>query len=162
MKDIIGMNDALIVFTDGACSCNGKTYAKGGYSTVWPEHPEMNGGWALEGEKVTNNRAEFMGLVKALEIADIIDPSRSKRLEVYTDSMFLINCMNKWLPGWKKNGFKKADRKPVLNQDLLLTLDKLRMRRFVVLNHVRAHTSNNDWKSINNAKADELARAATS
>lgn len=148
---------ALVVFTDGACSANGKKNARGGYSTVWPDYPNMDGGWPLEGEKATNNRAEFMGLIRAFEIADRIEPERKRKLEVYTDSMFLINCVTKWLTGWKRNGFKKADGKPVLNQDLLLLIDQLRMKRVVVLNHVRAHTGNTDWKSVYNAKADELA-----
>lgn len=150
----------LVVFTDGACSANGKKNARGGYSAVWPDYPHMDGGWPLEGEKATNNRAEFMGLIKSFEIADKIDPERKLHLEVYTDSMFLINCITKWLAGWKRNGFKKADGKPVLNQDLLLIIDQLRMKRMVVLNHVRAHTGKTDWKSVYNAKADALAVSA--
>jgi ribonuclease HI len=151
---------SLVVFTDGACSANGKTNAKGGYSTVWPDYPEMDGGWPLEGEKATNNRAEMMGLIKSFEIADMIDPERKMRLEVYTDSMFMINCVTKWLANWKKNGFKKSDGTSVLNQDLLQQIDALRLKRVLVLNHVRAHTKNTDWKSLNNAKADALARDA--
>jgi ribonuclease HI len=151
---------SLVVFTDGACSANGKKNAKGGYSTVWPDYPEMDGGWPLEGEKATNNRAEMMGLIKSFEIADVIDPERKKHLEVYTDSMFMINCVTKWLANWKKNGFKKSDGTSVLNQDLLQQIDALRLKRVLVLNHVRAHTKNTDWKSLNNAKADALARDA--
>lgn len=152
--------NSLVVFTDGACSANGKKNAKGGYSTVWPDYPEMDGGWPLEGAKPTNNRAEMMGLIKSFEIADVVDPERKKRLEVYTDSMFMINCVTKWLANWKKNGFKKSDGGSVLNQDLLLQIDALRLKRVLVLNHVRAHTKNTDWKSVNNAKADALARDA--
>jgi ribonuclease HI len=151
---------SLVVFTDGACSANGKKNAKGSYSMVWPDYPEMDGGWPLEGEKATNNRAEMMGLIKSFEIADVIDPERKKHLEVYTDSMFMINCVTKWLANWKKNGFKKSDGSSVLNQDLLRLIDALRLKRVLVLNHVRAHTKNTDWKSLNNAKADALARDA--
>ena len=151
---------SLVVFTDGACSANGKKNAKGGYSTVWPDYPEMDGGWPLECDKSTNNRAEMMGLIKSFEIADVIDPERKKHLEVYTDSMFMINCVTKWLANWKKNGFKKSDGSSVLNQDLLREIDALRLKRVLVLNHVRAHTKNTDWKSLNNAKADTLARDA--
>ena len=102
----------------------------------------------------------MMGLIKSFEIADVIDPERKKRLEVYTDSMFMINCVTKWLANWKKNGFKKSDGTAVLNQDLLRQIDALRLKRVLVLNHVRAHTKNTDWKSLNNAKADTLARDA--
>jgi ribonuclease HI len=160
MEQPTNNTSALVAFTDGACSANGKANAKGGYSSVWPFHEEHNGGWPLVCDKPTNNKAEFMGLIKSFEIADKIDPGRQKKLEVYTDSMFLINCVTKWLRGWKRNGFKKADGKPVLNQDLLLMIDELMKTRTVVLHHVRAHTGGTDWKSINNAKADELARAS--
>ena len=153
---------SLVVFTDGACSANGKKNATGAYATVWPDHPEMDGGWPLEGgeKAATNNRAEMMGLIKSFEIADVIDPERKKHLEVYTDSMFMINCVTKWLANWKKNGFRKSDGSSVRNQDLLLRIDALRLKRVLVMNHVRAHTKGTDWKSKNNAKADALAKNA--
>lgn len=152
--------EPLEVFTDGACSANGKKYARAAYSTVWPKYPELNGGWAMEGDKATNNRAEFMGLIKSFEIADIIEPERKRTIDVYTDSMFLVNCVTKWLANWKRNGFIKSDGKPVLNQDLLLEIDRLKGMRRLNLHHVRAHTGGTDWKSIHNNTADKLARSA--
>lgn len=150
----------LIVFCDGACSGNGKNNARAGYSSVWPFHEEFNGGWTLMCDNPTNNKAEFMGLIKSFEIADIIDPARGKTLVVYTDSMFMVNCVTKWLGKWKENGFRKSDGSPVLNQDLLLQIDLMMSKRHVHLVHVRAHTGGSDWKSRQNAKADELAQNA--
>lgn len=150
----------LIAFCDGACSGNGRKNAKGGYSSIWPFHEEHNGGWILSCENPTNNKAEFMGLIKSFEIADIIDPEKSKTLQVYTDSMFLINCITKWLSNWKKNGFKKSDGSDVLNQDLLMIIDECQSKRQLELIHVRAHTGGTDWKSRWNAIADAYAQKA--
>ena len=152
--------DILIVFTDGACSANGRANARASYSSVWPWHPEHDGGWRITEGAATNNRGEFMGLVKSFEIADKIDPECTKELLVFTDSMFLINCLTKWVVGWKRNGFKKADGSPVLNQDLLVLLDQLMRRRKVTLRHVSAHTGKKDWASQFNDKADRLAKNA--
>lgn len=162
--------DAYIVFTDGACTGNGKKggESKGGYSTAWPFHKEQNGGWPLESESddngnvPTNNRAEFKGFIKACEIADTMDPFRLKKLIVYTDSMFLINCVTKWMSKWISNGFKKSDGSDVLNQDLLLIIHDLMKKRDILLYHVRAHTGRGDWASKWNDEADKLARVGAS
>lgn len=150
----------LIVFTDGACSGNGKRHAKGAYSSVWPYHMEYNGAWQLESTPPpTNNRAEFMGLIKSYDIADVIDPEMKKELSVYTDSMFLINCATSWLTKWKKNEFKKSDGSSVLNQDLLLKIDECMSKRKTNFHHVRAHTNQTDWFSKYNDIADKLAQS---
>jgi ribonuclease HI len=148
----------IIAFCDGACSQNGKQGAKAGCSSVWPWHEEHDGGWPLTDRPRTNNRAEFSGLIKTLEIADNIDPSQSKEVLVFTDSMFLIRCFTEWMPKWKKNGFKKSDGTDVLNQDLLVIIDDLMKKRRVTLKHVKAHTGKKDWISIQNEKADKLAK----
>uniref|UniRef100_A0A6C0BF99 ribonuclease H n=1 Tax=viral metagenome TaxID=1070528 RepID=A0A6C0BF99_9ZZZZ len=148
----------LIAFCDGACSQNGKQGAKAGYSSVWPWHENYDGGWPLIDKPRTNNRAEFSGLIKTFEIADMIDPSQSKEVLVFTDSMFLIRCFTEWMPKWKRNGFKKSDGTNVLNQDLLVVIDDLMNERRVTLKHVKAHTGKTDWVSIQNDKADKLAK----
>lgn len=151
--------DTLIAFCDGACKKNGSKNACGGYSSVWPFHDEFSGGWPLSGQ-ATNNRAEFMGLIKTFEIATSIDPEYEKTLEVYTDSMFMINCITKWMPKWKSNGFKKSDGTEVLNQDLLVIVDEHLKKRKLDIKFVRAHTGKMDWISRNNARADVFAQTA--
>lgn len=149
----------LIVFTDGACINNGKKNAKGSYSSIWPYHMELNNAWILSNTiyPSTNNRAEFMGLIKSYEIADILDSKRSKELHVYTDSKFIINCATLWLPKWKLNNFKKADGSSVLNQDLLVIIDNYLQKRKTKFLHVKAHTNKTDWFSKHNDIADKLA-----
>lgn len=148
----------LIVFTDGACSHNGSKFAKAGYAVVWPHCQEFNTSKRLIGSDQTNNRAEFSALIEAQQIADRLDLSRQQPLYVYTDSQLLINSITKWLPDWKKNNWKKADKKPVLNQDLLKKIDE--NPRPLIFTHVRAHTGKRDWESIHNEEADRLAREA--
>jgi ribonuclease HI len=97
-----------------------------------------------------------MALIEAQTIADVIDPKQEKPLYVYTDSELLINSITKWLSGWKKNDWKKSNRKPVLNQDLLKKIDS--NPRPLIFKHVRAHTGRKDWESIYNNEADRLAR----
>ena len=77
--------NSLVVFTDGACSNNGKMNAIAGYSVVWPDHPNYTHSSKLDSSDIqTNNRAEYTGLIQALRIANEIDPTLSKKLYIYT------------------------------------------------------------------------------
>ncbi len=151
-------DDRLVVFTDGACSNNGSSRARAGYGVVWPYNRMLDVSKRLQGAEQTNNRAEFTALIEAQKIADKIDPTQEKPLYIYTDSELLVNSITKWLPGWKRNNWKKSDKKPVLNQDLLKEIDG--NPRPLVFKHVRAHTGRQDWESIHNDEADRLARDA--
>lgn len=156
--------NTLIVFTDGACTANGKKGARASYAVAWPYHDEFDLGIRLDpSETQTNNRGEYHALILAMMQAnEHLDIMREKTLIVYTDSMLLIRSMNEWMPTWKRNGWKKADGQTVSNLDLLKTLDELRSTRKLVLKHVRAHTGRQDWESIFNDKVDRLARGALS
>lgn len=152
----------LVCFTDGACLDNGKrNNPNAGYAVVWPNHPALDAAHRMDGNQGTNNRAEFSALVCALETALRIDPDRRQALTVYTDSQFMIDCVTKWLPGWRRNGYLKRDKTPVANRDLLERIDALmRARQSVMLKHVRAHTGAATWEATHNARADRMARAA--
>lgn len=152
--------DRLVVFTDGACSGNGTMRARAGYAVVWPHNRSLDVGRRLEGSDQTNNRAEYSALVEAQRIADTIDPEQQKPLYVYTDSELLINSITKWLPDWKRNNWKKSNKKPVLNQDLLRAIDS--NPRPLIFKHVRAHTGRRDWESVYNDEVDRLARSTIS
>ena len=152
----------LVVFTDGACTHNGKPYAIAAYAVVWPDHPDLDGGHKLpQGEAHTNNRAEYRALLYALIQADGLDPDRMQPLKVYTDSELMINSFTKWVNGWEKRNWKKSDGKPVLNLDLVQQIHDLLKLRTVHFHHVPAHTGKTDWASLYNNKVDELARKAT-
>lgn len=151
----------MTCFTDGACVHNGKKNARASFAVVWPEHPEMNYAQQLrDGEEHTNNRAEFTAVIHAFEQADAMDPGRTVPLQVYTDSMLLINSLTKWMAAWKRNGWRKADGTPVANRDLLETLHAHVGRRVAHFRHVRAHTNKKDWESTFNDYADRCAKAA--
>jgi len=156
----------LTVFTDGACVGNGRSSAKGGYACVWPDHPELTGGWPLrDGETPTNNRAEFTAFLRACKDADVADPvsgapGTQRTLHVFTDSQLLVKTVSNWLPVWRKNGWKKRDGTSVMNLDLCERIAEACDRRPVRMTHVRAHTTGKDAASNHNRLADELAGIA--
>lgn len=154
----------LIAFTDGSCVGNGSNHAKGGFAVVWPHTPEHNIGIQMKKEihgTITNNRAELYAILQAFQIAEKINPENSKTLEIYSDSKLLVQTMNEWLRNWKQNGWKRADKKPVLNRDLLEQLDQWMSKRSWKITHVRAHTGKNNFEAKWNDLADQLAQKAT-
>lgn len=107
-----------------------------------------SGGWAHG----TNN----MGELKA--VLDLFEATASRpeaKLRVYCDSQYVINSLTKWMPGWKKKGWKKSDGKPVLNRDLLEALDQALTGRDYEFIWVKGHAGHEL-----NEKADSLANGA--
>lgn len=154
-------NTNIICFTDGACIHNGKKYAKGSWAAVFPFNTQYNTSGKLnDGVVATNNRAEYTALIKAFQQADKIDPQYRKSLTVYSDSELLIKSITNWLKNWKRNNWKKSDGNIVLNKDLLMIIDYHMSKRNLFMSHVRSHTGKQDFKSIWNDKADELAKQA--
>jgi ribonuclease HI len=150
-------DNQFCVFTDGACNFNGKKNASAGYAVVFPNNKEYNFSERLLNNP-TNNRAEYCGIIKALEIANKIDPKNKEILYIYTDSELLINSVTKWIKGWKKNNWMTAKKTPVLNKDLLIKIDNFINQRSVIFKHVKAHTNNMDWESYWNNIADIMAK----
>ena len=105
------------------------------------------GGW----EHGTNNMGELMAVLNLLE-STASDP---RRLRVLCDSQYVINSLTKWLPGWKRRGWKKGDGKPVLNVELMKALDVALQGREVRFEWVKGHSGHR----LNDA-ADARARAA--
>jgi ribonuclease HI len=133
-------------FTDGACSGNP---GPGGWGAIlrWRgQEKELSGGEIL----TTNNRMELMGAIAALESL-----KRATRVRVHTDSMYLKDGITKWLPSWKKRGWKTADKKPVKNVDLWQRLEAAAATHDVSWHWVRGHAGH-----VENERADALARAA--
>lgn len=149
------------VFIDGSALNNGNKSCRAGYAAIFPNHPHLNISEPLQNDHknvATNNRAEYMGCIRALEQANIEDPENKLLLTIHTDSKLLMDSMTKWISNWKKNNWKKSDGHSVLNRDLLEQLDKLLSRRKVFWKHVKAHTGGKDYNSIWNDKADEMAK----
>lgn len=150
--------NTLICFTDGSCLQNGMKNARSGFAVCWPEHRELDFSAAIT--RGTNNRAEYSALIKAVEQADVLDPPRKKTLALYTDSMLLINSINKWMGGWKRNDWKKSDGYTVSNLDLVKRIDELMAVRKVSLVHVKAHTDADTYEAKYNDIVDRMAKAA--
>ncbi len=142
----------LSIYTDGSSLGNP---GKGGWGAVLIGNKQ-----ALEiGDKaddVTNNQMELLAVYKALE--QIAELSISDYvITLYSDSAYVVNGLNDWVFGWEKNGWKKSDKKPVLNKDLWEDIQ--RVRSFVesdnklFLEHIKAHAGHR-----HNERADDIAR----
>jgi len=132
------------VYTDGACSGNP---GPGGWGAVleWNGHrKEIHGGEA----STTNNRMELIAAIKALEAF-----KRRADIELHTDSRYLKDGITLWLPNWKRNGWRTADKKPVKNLDLWQRLEALIEEHRVSWHWVKAHAGHEQ-----NERADALAR----
>ncbi|ARZ66138.1 ribonuclease H [Streptomyces albireticuli] len=102
--------------------------------------------------RATNNVAELTALERLLEASDPAVP-----LEVRMDSQYAMNAVTKWLPGWKRNGWKTSAGKPVANQELVVRIDTLLTGRAVEFRYVPAHQADGDHL---NAIADQAASDA--
>ena len=105
------------------------------------------GGWP----KGTNNMGELMAVLDLLKATKSLE----EPLRILCDSQYAINCCTRWIPAWKKRGWRKADNKPVLNLDLLKELDEQLAGRRVSFQWVKGHAGH-----PLNERADDLARAA--
>ncbi|MDY6267547.1 MAG: ribonuclease HI [Selenomonadaceae bacterium] len=137
------------IFTDGSCLRN----------------PNGPGGWAIVAKNMatgqvtersagepstTNNRMELTAAIEALRLAP-----EGTRVALYTDSQYLKNGITKWVAGWKRRGWRKADGQPVLNQDLWMELDRLYGAHTVSFHWVKGHAGN-----LLNERCDQLAKRA--
>lgn len=133
------------IFTDGACSGNPGPGGWGAILRHGATEKELSGGEA----DTTNNRMELLAAISslnALKHACIVD--------LHTDSAYVRDGIDKWIHGWKKNGWKTADRKPVKNAELWQALDAARARHQVRWHWVKGHAGHPE-----NERADALARA---
>nr|XP_049612029.1 ribonuclease H1 isoform X1 [Syngnathus scovelli] len=141
--------DAVVVYTDGCCSFNGRRGARAGIGVYWgPQHP-LNVAEPLQGRQ-TNQRAEIKATCMALQQAS---DQKIKKLLVYTDSMFTINGITKWVKNWKLNGWQLKSGGSVTNRDDFEELDRLCGQLEVVWMHIPGHAG---YKG--NEEADRLSR----
>lgn len=104
--------------------------------------------------ETTNNRMEMMAAIKALEA---IKPGYKGTVTLWTDSTYVLKGITEWIHGWKKRGWKKSDKKPVINKDLWQQLDALNSERDITWKWVKGHAG-----IEGNERADELAREGIS
>ncbi len=140
------MTKTVDIWTDGACSGNPGPGGWGAVMRYGGAEKELSGGEAA----TTNNRMELMAAIAALEAL-----KRSSQVNLHTDSKYVMDGVTKWIHGWKQNGWKTADKKPVKNDDLWKRLDAARQRHVVEWKWVKGHADD-----VMNNRADELARSA--
>lgn len=152
------------IFTDGACSDNGKRTAKGGYGVhVYADARLDISQRLMQNEPQTNNRAELRGIQAALDLIDQHGSewlSNHTEIRVWSDSEYSIHCLTKWSKGWKAKAWKKSDGGLIQNIDLIRPLyERLERMPRVKLQHVRAHQAalKGEFPFDGNHKADELA-----
>lgn len=137
------MTQKVIIHTDGACSGNP---GPGGWGAVLQYNgtlKELSGGREL----TTNNQMELTAAIEALNAL-----KRPCAVELHTDSQYVKNGLTSWIFGWKKNGWKTADKKPVKNVELWQALDQAVSRHEISWHWVKGH--NGDEM---NERADQLA-----
>ena len=132
----------LKIYTDGACSGNQNAENYGGWGAVlvYGSHrKELFGGEA----NTTNNRMEMTALLRALEAVT----KDGQRIEVFSDSAYLVNCFRgKWYQGWILNGWRTAAKKPVENKDLWEALLPYLERHLVEFYRIKGHINKNSKK----------------
>ena len=138
------MTPGVVIFTDGACSGNPGPGGWGAILMFGEKRKELCGG----DPATTNNRMELMGAIQALEALN-----KSCKVELTTDSQYVIKGVSEWIHAWKRRGWLTADKKPVKNDDLWRRLDEARLRHEVQWKWVKGHAGNE-----HNERADELAR----
>ena len=136
------------LFTDGACSGNP---GPGGWAFIL-RHPgtgtekEDSGGEA----STTNNRMELLSVIRGLQSLD-----RPCRVDLYSDSQYVIKGLREWVEGWKKKGWKRGRNEPVMNVELWKELDELRNGHQMKYHWIRGHNEHPE-----NERCDRLAVAA--
>ena len=132
------------IWTDGACSGNPGPGGWGAILKFGDKTRELSGGEP----HTTNNRMELSAAISALEAL-----KRPCAIDLHTDSQYLRQGITQWLKGWKRNGWKTADKKPVKNDDLWRRLDEAAAPHEIEWRWVKGHAGEEM-----NERADELAR----
>jgi ribonuclease HI len=153
----------LKLYTDGSCTNNGKKGAKAGFGVIYPDKLVESWGEPLpEDSSHTNQTAELTAIYEGLKRgATIMGNPLDLTVQVYTDSEYSINCLTKWVAGWKRNNWKTSTGKPVVHREMIeKIMEELKRYSGHIFTHVKAHTDGEDEQSVWNAKVDELARQA--
>lgn len=134
------------IFTDGACAGNP---GPGGWAAILRaggHEKELSGGERA----TTNNRMELTAAIRAFEAL-----KKPSVITIHTDSRYVMDGATKWLPRWKANGWRTADKKPVKNDDLWHALEAAAATHTITWRWVEGHSGHPE-----NERADALARAA--
>jgi len=136
------------LFTDGACSGNP---GPGGWAFILRDGGTGGEIEGSDGEaSTTNNKMELLGAINGLERLE--QPSR---VDLYSDSQYVVKGLNEWMDGWKAKGWRRSGNSPVKNLGLWKRLDELRKVHELTAIWVRGHSEHPE-----NERCDQLAVAA--
>ncbi len=134
----------VVIYTDGACRGNPGPGGWGALLISGEHRRELIGG----DQHTTNNRMEMTASIEALKAL-----KQKCDVDLYTDSKYLKSGIESWLPAWKRNNWRTAQRNPVKNRDLWESLDHLIRKHSVRWRWVKGHAGN-----AGNERADKLAK----
>lgn len=143
---------ALQIYTDGSSLANGREGSRAGVGVYFGDGDARNVSERLVGDPQTNQRAELMAMLRALQIAPV-----GQTVQIISDSQYSINCVTQWAHGWKSKGWKTATGENVKNQDIIrAVLDRMdertKAKASTSYHWVKGHASNRG-----NMAADRLA-----
>lgn len=152
----------ISIYTDGSSRNNGRKNSRGAFACVYPSILAESFGRPLPADgSQTNQTAELTGILEGVRTLKTISDVSGTVVRICTDSEYSINCLTKWVAGWRKKDWKTAEGKPVVHKVLLEAilkeLESLGGHQFV---HVKAHTGGDDTDSRWNDCADQLATKA--
>lgn len=153
--------DILYIYTDGSCPGNGKKDCRGGVGVHFKDSKHEDISYACH-DSPTNQKMELLAIQKALET---ILPSKEqyKRIELYTDSQYSIDCLTKYIVIWNKNNWKTSKNDIVKNKEIIQEIEKLKVQfENLYFIHINSHTGKDDQHSLGNERADRLAFSAAS
>lgn len=136
----------VVIYTDGACRGNP---GPGGWGVLLRFRGSEKSLHGYEAE-TTNNRMELTAVIKGLKAL-----KRSCRVELYTDSKYVLQGINDWIDNWRRNGWKTAAKKPVKNVDLWRQLDEEASRHQIHWHWIKGHSGD-----TGNETVDQLANHA--
>jgi ribonuclease HI len=146
------------IYTDGACSNNGKSDARAGFGIWFGDGDERNTSESFTGLQ-TNNRAELLGIIKALTILrDEIE--QGQPINIYSDSSYSIRCCTTYGEKMSKKGWKKKGNDIPNVEIVKVAYNFCKKYNNINFIHIKAHTGLEDVHSIGNDHADRLANLA--
>jgi len=132
------------LYTDGSCLGNP---GPGGWAALlrYKNTEKMFSGGQLD---TTNNQMELQAVISGLKAL-----TKPCKIDLYTDSKYVLDGYTKWMDGWKSRGWKKSDKKPVLNKELWIELDKQGQQHLIHWHWIKGHSGHDE-----NERVDQLAR----
>ena len=149
--------DEIIVYTDGGCRLEKHIGGWAAIISTGEAIHELSGGE----RDTTNNRMELLAAINALSFVSQDPAMCGRKVRLFCDSQYLKNGITVWIKNWKRNGWRTATKKSVLNQDLWVRLDELCATCRVEWKWVRGHSGdemNERCDALCNREMDKLER----